>query len=150
MAKVQKNFMIDENLAALIDRVLELSGMNFTTFATAALLQALFDRCAAPEIGTIIGPDATWIGLASRLQQGRIKVGDIPTELLKDAVYLAKSALADPEHHRDGDKPGWIEIQKRLVRDRETEAKAWKHAVDESGDGLKAALSYIDDYYNVK
>ena len=151
MPKVQKNFLIDEDLAQLIDKVLELSGMNFTKFATTALLQSLFDRCTHPEIGPVVGPDAYWTSLASRLERGDLKgglkVADIPELLMKDAVYLAKSPLDDPEHHRDGDKPGWLEIQKRLLRDREHALKFWREAVKNEGGEIPAALASIEECF---
>ena len=147
MAKVQKTFLIDEDLAHLIDKVLELSGMNFTKFATAALLHDLFDRCAHPDIGPIIGPDAMWISLASRLERGTLKVGSIPTELMKNAIYMVKANLDDPDHHRDGDKPGWIAIQKRLLRDYENHMKWWQAAVEEKNGELPAALEIIGECF---
>lgn len=147
MAKVQKTFLIDEDLAHLIGKVLELSGMNFTKFATAALLHALFDRCAHPDIGPIIGPDAMWISLASRLERGTLKVGSIPTELMKNAIYMVKANLDDPDHHRDGDKPGWIAIQKRLLRDYENHMKWWQAAVEEKNGELPAALEIIGECF---
>ncbi len=150
MAKVQKTFLIDEQLAQLVDKVLELSGMNFTKFATAALLQALFYRCTEPEIGPIVGPDPMWTSLASRLERGTITIGGIPEELLKDAVYLVKSNLEDPEHHRDGDKLGWIAIQKRLLRDRETAMKFWQESVKENKGEIPAAIEKIEECFGRK
>lgn len=147
MPKVQKTFLIDEDVAQLIDKVLELSGMGFTRFATAALLQSLFDRCTHPEIGPVVGPDVLWTSLASRLERGDLKVGDIPESLMKDAVYLVKSDLDDPEHHRDGDKPGWLEIQKRLLRDRERALKFWREVVQEQKGEIPAALGSIEECF---
>lgn len=145
--KTQKTFYLEAELEQLIDKVLELSGMNFTKFVTAALLQSLFDRCTHPEIGPVVGPDALWTSFASRIERGDLKVGDIPESLMKDAVYLAKSPLNDPEHHRDGDKAGWLEIQKRLLRDRERALKFWREAVKEKKGEIPAALGSIEECF---
>lgn len=146
MPKVQKNFLIDEDLAQLIDQVLELSGMNFTRFATASLLQALFNNFNEPEILAVVGLDSQWTSFVSRIERGAMKVGDIPESLMKDAVYLVKSNLNDPDHHRDGDKPGWLEIQKRLLRDRERALKFWREAVKDKGGEIPAAIGSIKDH----
>ncbi len=150
MAKVQKTFLIDEDLAQLIDKVLELSGMNFTRFATGALLQALFDRCTHPEIGPLLGPDALWTSLAVRLEHGAVTVGSIPTELLKDAIHLAKYPLNDPTRYRDGDraeKADFIAKQKSLVRARESAMEVWQATVKDNKGELPAALVRIEDCF---
>lgn len=146
--KVQKNFLIDEDLAQLVEKFLELSGMNFTRFATAALLQTLFDGCKSPDIGPVVGQDPMWTAFASRLERGKLSVGDIPESLMKDSVYLVKSILEDPEHHRDGDKPGWLEIQKRLLRDRELALKVWREAVIDKSGEIPAALQSIEKCFD--
>jgi len=147
LSKTQKNFLIDEQLAQLVDRVLERSGMNFTKFATAAILQSLFHRFSEPEISTVVGPDPMWTTIASQLERGAFTLGDVPERLMKDAVYLVKSNIDDPEHHRDGDKPGWLEIQKRTQRDRERAAKHWVESIEESGGTFEAALASIDECF---
>lgn len=145
--KVQKNFMLNEDLNQLIDKVLDLSGMNFTRFATAALLQSLFNGFTSPEIGPLVGQDPLWTNFASRLERSKINVGDIPESLLKDAVFLVKSNVDDPEDHRDGDKPGWLEIQKRLLRDREQALKFWRESVKENSGEIPAAIESIEECF---
>lgn len=150
MAKVQKTFLIPEELAKIIDKVLSDSGMNFTKFATAALLQLLFDRCASPEETVPFGPDATWINLASRLERGALTVGQIPAELMKNAISMAKHPLEDPEHHRTAsENPDWLTLQKRLLRNREQALRDWKESVRENEGEVSAIIKYLDDLYQV-
>lgn len=145
MAKVQKNFMIDPELAQLIDKVLELSGMTFTRFATGAILEHMFSNLLErSEIGLHIGPDAYWTRLATRLERGDVKVGQIPDELLRDAVAYAEAFTAS-RTKGGGYPPEIVAFFKKQLPKREQTLEFWRQYVKDSKGDLPAAVKVIEE-----
>ena len=148
VAKVQKNFLIPEELAAIIDRIIERSGSNFTKIATAALLQYIFDFCEHPEdAGPIVCPANQWMSRASRLDRGAITVADIPREVLKEAVESAKYML--DMDARGNLKEGRADHWKEALSAREVALQGWKNDVEDYKGAMPAILASIEDFYRL-
>jgi len=144
MAKVQKNFLIPEELAAIIDRISELSGANFTKIATAALLQYIFDPALHPEERVPDGPIASqWMTFAVRLDRGDISLADIPNDTLKEAALRAEYMLR-------GGKEEWTEHWKKLRTARQDAIIRWQAALKDHKDQLPALLSLIEECFGKK
>ena len=145
MPKVQKTFLIPEELAIVIDKVIELSGANFTKIATAALLQYIFDAGRHPEDGgRFVGPVAPeWMSFAIRLERGDITLGNIPSDTLKDAAFLA-------EHMLRGGKQDWTDYWKKIRGARHDALIRWKAAMDQHKDEVPAILGLIEECFGKK
>ena len=144
MPKVQKTFLIPEELAALIDRISELSGANFTKIATAALLQYVFDPALHPGERVPDGPiAATWMTFAVRLDRGDITLADIPNDTLKDAALRTEYMLR-------GGKEDWSEHWKKLRTARQDAIIRWHGFLKDHKDQLPALLSLIEECFGKK
>jgi hypothetical protein len=123
MPKIQKNFLIPEELAALTDRISELTGANFTKIATAALLQYIFDPALDPDERVPDRPIAPeWMTFAVRLDRGDITLADIPSDVLKEAALRT-------EYWLRGGKQDWADYWKKRRTARQDAIIRWQAAL---------------------
>ncbi len=150
MAKVQKTFLIPEELAAIIDKIIERSGSNFTKIATAALLQYLFDHCEHPEDhGPIVCPASQWMSRVLEIERGKYNVADIPLRVLEESVYSAKVFLEPPGGPGAEWKPGAEDWAKKVLPSRKEALRDWKNAVKEGDGAMAAILQHVDEFYDM-
>jgi hypothetical protein len=141
VAKVQKNFLIPEDLAAIIDKISELSGANFTKIATAALLEYVFHNSREPEHGPIVGPGAPeFMTAAVRLDRGETTIGNVASDAMKDAFFMA-------EYNLRGGKKDWVEHWRKVRTARQEAIVEWQAAIKEHKGELPAILKLIEDCF---
>lgn len=147
MAKVQKNFLIDEDLAKLLDKVIECTGSNFTKVATAALLEFLFRGYANPEEGASApSPDVWWFRMAIQLERGDLRVGDLPTAILEDLI-TAKQRWIESVEQDNPDPAGRLarnldQSRRQLVLAKKMRHN-WNNALERADTPLDAMLDRL-------
>lgn len=143
MPKIQKSFMVQEDLYRLIEAVESRSGANFTRIVTAALLSYLFRAFEEPEQGMSRGPDPLWLQMVVGVDRGDVEIGDIPLSLLDRWIdlrrrYLTSLTEEDPEKHKDQ----IAALSKELKQVKEIR-RGWKNNVEDFGK-LEAYIEEIN------
>ena len=81
-----RSFRIDQNFNALVDAARESTGILFTRFVTAGLLQYL--------LGNLREPDALWMRLAEGLDSGSMSFPDVIVSIAEEKLFLLDQARA--------------------------------------------------------
>ena len=143
MAKVQKSFMLNEDLDRLVRALEERSGSNFTRIMHAALMAYLCDSFYDLEEGRSNAPDVVWMRLAVLVDRGEIELGDIPITLLDSIVESCDLMLR-------GDVDEESDITKRhrkRIKDAKKAKRVWEADIEEFGGKIEALIEALGHVY---
>jgi hypothetical protein len=133
MAKVQKTFLINEELHRLVRDHENQTGASFTRTVTAALLQYFFQD---PE-----GPNPVWMEEAIGLEYGEHTVADMPERMLEFASADGLRAIEGAKE--DGDKEGYWSVEEQAASRREDQ---WQAMIDiDTDDAIMKIMKYRSD-----
>lgn len=145
MAKVQKTFLFPEEVAALVDKAIELGGSNFTKIATAALLQYFFQWSAWPKRHTsLVGVDWVWTRIVVLIERGELTVSGVPQQLIKEAIESKKTMirLIEEDENRK-ETPEMLAEMKADLKDFEAKLESFQLDIKEYGGELPAIFEHI-------
>lgn len=149
MPKVQKTFLIDEDLAKVIDKVIECTGSNFTKVATAALLQFLFRGYGEPEEGANSPtPDVSWFRIVILLERGDLKVGDLPAVILDDFIsakqrWIESVEDVNPNPEASPTLARHLDEARRQLAQAKRMRKNLKNAIDRTENPMDAIIEHL-------
>jgi hypothetical protein len=143
MAKVQKTWMVPEDVHRVLHTLEEHSGASFSRVLLAATLAYLFECFKHPEPHSPKVPDPLWIRLAVLVERGEIGIGDIPAELLDTNIESAELFLRGQE---TSDDPLATERRQRIKNAKEIK-KWWESDVETTGGKVEAIVDALTRAY---
>lgn len=140
MAKTQKTFYLDDNLAGLIDEYQAATGVPFTRVITSAILSYLFDGLQNPDPLAPVGPDPTWMTVAWRLERGDVTLDELPEWIVTKFIEDAEEAAAiDKGNHGKPNK----ELVAQIAKAKSMLAMIQHHLKSMGGDKRKLILAML-------
>ena len=133
MPKIQKSFMVNEDLYQLVEALEHKSGASFTRIVTAALFSYMFRTFQDPREGEFHGADPLWIELVVSVEKGVRTVADLPLDLLDGWIIMRQrwlAELAEEDSTKNKEKIDALAKELKKVR---TIRRSWNNSVEDFG-----------------